>query len=211
MTSTQTESGFTLIEMLLVVALLGLLAAVLLGPSWLGFTRRQRINQSTEKVYRALRSTQSAAQKHKIPWQVTFVRDPSNPDVIRYQLHSTAETDDVFVDPAHLSRVESWSTLSMGVTFATEPNRQGKSETTIRSQDNRRWRVVFNAQGCPVYFASDVCAQTSLRALGRIGLTDSAGADPSRADRCVILSTILGHVRRGNYHPEPDDNNYFCY
>lgn len=203
------ESGLTLIEMLTVVAIIGTLAAIA-TPGWQGFTRRQQINQANELVYRALRSAQSEAKKHNIPWQVTFARDPADPNTIRYQVHATAEDDSVFVDPQYLQSLPAWSALTPNVTFATQANAKGKSETTIRNQNQTRWRVVFNAQGCPVYRAGDTCLQTSLRALGRIGLTTAPETVPVKAHRCIIISTVLGHVRRGEYHAKAKDSK-FCY
>ncbi|CAN1209866.1 hypothetical protein TUMEXPCC7403_06550 [Tumidithrix helvetica PCC 7403] len=67
--------GFTLIEMLVVMAIVGVLAAIV-GPTWLGSLNRQRLSESQNQIYRAIKETQSYAKRDKVIWQTSFRTSP---------------------------------------------------------------------------------------------------------------------------------------
>ncbi|HAN76135.1 MAG TPA: hypothetical protein DCQ51_22090 [Planktothrix sp. UBA8407] len=203
---TSSNSGFTLIEQLIIVSIIGVLSAIAI-PSWLGFIYRHRLASSTGQLQWALKMAQSNAKREKTAWQVSINETPKN---ILFVLH-----------PASIPPVElpagSWRTLEPGIMIDDkQPNPKGKLETSLRkinpttnkvSESGTMYRALFNYKGCPVYSPNDECTQTSLLALGRIGLYHP---DLGTTKRCVIISTVLGVTRIGKENTKPNDDRY-CY
>jgi prepilin-type N-terminal cleavage/methylation domain-containing protein len=67
-----TSSGFTLLEVLIVVFIIGILAAMGI-PSWFSLMNRQRVSNAQAQVFQALRSAQSTAKQTRSSKRVTFL------------------------------------------------------------------------------------------------------------------------------------------
>jgi prepilin-type N-terminal cleavage/methylation domain-containing protein len=65
------DSGFTLIELIVVVAMVGIIAAIG-APSWIGFLAQQRVNKTNDVVFTALLDAQKEAKKNKNTYNVAF-------------------------------------------------------------------------------------------------------------------------------------------
>lgn len=70
-TSKKSDAGFTLLELLVIVVLLGTLAAIA-APSWLGLINRQRVRTVNDRVFQSLRAAQSEAKRTKRDVIITF-------------------------------------------------------------------------------------------------------------------------------------------
>ncbi|HBQ97436.1 MULTISPECIES: Tfp pilus assembly protein FimT/FimU [unclassified Roseofilum] len=64
------EEGFTLIELMVVVAIMGILSAIA-APSWLGFLQQQRVSAVNDDVSLALQEAQQKARSTKLAQSVT--------------------------------------------------------------------------------------------------------------------------------------------
>jgi prepilin-type N-terminal cleavage/methylation domain-containing protein len=167
-------AGFTLIEMMTTIAILGITTAIA-APSYLAWADKQRLNAAQEQVMIVLRRTQNQAVRQKLTYQASF--------------RETGKSVEWSIHPAHLP-AQHWQSLP--------PQVQLDDETSLRKKkdgDNTNYVMQFNHYG-------EVNGQ-----LGRVTLSSFDRADTKR---CVMISTLLGAMRKGESHAKKRDNK-FCY
>lgn len=168
-------AGFTLIEGLIVVVIMGLLAAIA-APSWFGFLQQRKINVTQDMVYQALRATQADAMQQRHDRRFS-IRERNG----RLEWVSHPET-------TLSSQAVAWTPLVDGVVFADIDNTMLSSGGT--------YYVKFDMYG-------NVKARIST-------VTFSTGGS-TQTHRCVVVSTMIGAMRKGEGHTRANSNERFCY
>ncbi len=201
------NQGFTLLEVLIVVAIIGIVGAFS-APVWIAFNSRQSLNHSIDKVYQVMQGAKSNARRDKTTWQVSFRQVKiQKKEIYQWSLHPADNQE--FIPNYVMTNDALWSNLESNTIIDQSINNKGKYETSItRKTPNGPWRVQFNYQGCPVRKPRNQCGQTSIQALGRITLRSKHGGEYRR---CVIVSTLLGAMRKGENHPKADSSDKYCY
>jgi prepilin-type N-terminal cleavage/methylation domain-containing protein len=69
--SHSSTAGFTMIEMIVVVAIVGILAAIS-GASYRGWMARMRVNKAQDTALLAIREAQTTARQKKGTWKASF-------------------------------------------------------------------------------------------------------------------------------------------
>lgn len=63
--------GFTLLETLVVIIIIGVLAAIA-SPAWSSLLNKQRLNAAKNEAFQAIRTAQNNAKLNHVDWQVSF-------------------------------------------------------------------------------------------------------------------------------------------
>jgi type II secretory pathway pseudopilin PulG len=74
------DRGFTILELLIIVLMLGILSAIA-APSWQAFITRQRVRTLNDRVFQSLRLAQSEAKRTKRDITITFDTTVDPPQV----------------------------------------------------------------------------------------------------------------------------------
>ncbi|MEE3716807.1 type II secretion system protein [Tumidithrix elongata RA019] len=165
--------GFTLIELLVVMSIVAVLAAIA-GPSWLGTLNRQRLGESQNQVYRAIKTAQANAKRDKMLWQTSFRDSPIDGKTAQIAVHKafpsgyTATAADINGLP--------WESVVSNVVINTDVNFTTAQKVT---SPTTYYYLRFDAKG-------------QANELGRVTLSYG---DQSGARACVIVSTLIGAVR----------------
>lgn len=192
------HGGFTMIELLIIILIIGTFCAIV-APSWLMFINNHRLKLSVDRAYWAMELAQSNAKRDKIAWQASFKQVGEN---VQIAIHKS----DIF--PAKVPAGE-WKSLEPDIKINENDTTFDKvNENTNKIKKNGTvWRAMFNFKGCPVLSdRNDDC--TSVGAKGTLTLSHP---NLQSGDRCVIISTLLGHTRIGERHKEVNQNGRYCY
>ncbi|MEA5452979.1 type II secretion system protein [Leptolyngbya sp. CCNP1308] len=168
-------AGFTLIEGLIVVVIMGLLAAIA-APSWLGFLQQRKINVTQDMVYQALRATQADAMQLRHDRRFS-IRERNGR--IEWASHPESTL------PA---QVTVWQPLVEGVVLSNIDNTLVKTGTIHYAK--------FDMHG---------------NVKGQLGTVTVAMSDNKQTHRCVVVSTLIGAMRKGEGHTRANSNGRFCY
>ncbi len=195
----RSNQGFTFTEVLFVVIVIGILSAII-APTGLGFVGRQQLRTATNQIYWAMQNARSQARAERSSYQASFKKDNNN--LLQYAVHSTNVMPvDIIV----------WEPLPHGVQVDPEQTsllKVNPNTNKVKNSETGYYRVIFNYKGCPVYWATDECTQTSLRAKGRITLKHQFLGERRR---CVIVSTLIGLLRMTEDVSENNSNGERCY
>lgn len=173
------SAGFTLLEALIVVVIIGLMAAIA-APSLLGFLNQRKINLTQGMLYQALRSTQADA---------TQLRHDR-----RFSLRERNGRIEWASHPESIPAVQvaTWQPLIDGVILADIDNTLTKA-------------------GGIHYTRFDMYGNLKSKAIGEQGTITVTITGQRHTHRCVVVSTVLGAMRKGKGQPRANGNNRFCY
>jgi prepilin-type N-terminal cleavage/methylation domain-containing protein len=167
------SAGFTLVESLIVVVLIGLLMTMS-GPAWLWLLNGHSLSSAQSQAYQILQSAQSRADHTRTSWGASF-------RVVNNRVEAAAHPSDTLPS--------TWESLPSGVRIDT-------AETTF-SLSNGIYQVQFN--------------HLNGRVNGQLGRITFIGNSGGNARRCVMVSTLLGALRKGESQNTPDAGGRFCY
>lgn len=193
------HGGFTTLELLIIILILGIFSAIL-TPGWLMFINNHRLKQSLDRAYWAMELAQSNAKRDKIAWQASFKEVGEN---VQVAIHKSD------ISPAQVP-ANQWKSLEHQIQINANDTtlRKVNENTNLVKENGTVWRAMFNYRGCPVYNKTDECGLTSILAKGNLTLSHP---NLKNGDRCVIISTLLGHTRTSERQKKANEYGRFCY
>jgi len=196
--ATTPAAGFTMIEALIILLIIGLFSAIA-APSWLMFINNQRLKVSIDRAYSAMELARSNAKRDKTSWQASFKEVGENVQIAVHQAD---------IPPAQVP-ANQWENLEPQIKIdPQETTVLQVNENNEQKENGLIHRVMFNNRGCPVSRSNHDCTQTSIRAKGTLTLYHP---NLRNSQRCIIISTLLGHKRTSKRQSKRNDNKRYCY
>jgi len=196
--ATKPAAGFTMIETLIIILIIGIFCAIV-TPSWLMFINNHRLKVSVDRAYWAMEMARSNAKRDKISWQASFKQVGNN---VQIAIHPAD------IPPGQVPASQ-WKELEPQIQIDTDETTVLKvNESNEEKEKGTIRRVMFNHRGCPVSRSYHDCTLTSIRAKGTLTLYHP---NLRNSQRCIIISTLLGHKRTSKRQSKPNENKRYCY
>jgi len=172
--SRKSDGGFTIIELLVIVLLLGVLSAIV-APSWLAFINRQRVRTVNDRVFQSLRLAQSQAKRSKRNIIITFDTNVDPPKVTIDTIPPTINASTGLPTPLRTETFNGGGEIKPG-TIALTFNKPDATNPKTSS-------LVFDYQGNPstTQFVVTVAPANS--------------PPNSSAKQCARVETLIGGMR----------------
>jgi type II secretory pathway pseudopilin PulG len=155
--------------------------AAIAAPSWLSFLRMRELNVAQDQVQMMIKQAQHLAKVQRIPY--------------RFVIHENNGVVQWGIAPMNRRPID-WTSADKLVGL-------DEGQTTFRKdKDLDQWFLVLDDDG------------TIDGQLGRVTMcVKSAPPDEtcSSLQKCVIMSTLLGETRRGEWHQKLRDGKFNCY
>lgn len=170
--SEKSTGGYTLLEAVIIVAVIGILSAIA-APSWLGFIARLRLNAAQAEALSIMREAQAGAKREKRVWEACF-RQNETEKKVQWSVHPEASSSGVFCANAR------WQNLIASDADKIAIATSGNARSTLLDRNNM-YRIQFNHKG---------------RVHGQLGkITFIARNQNNGSKRCVVVATLLGAIR----------------
>ena len=182
-------AGFTLLEILVVLIIIGVLFAIA-APSWTALMNRQRINTIREQAVQVIREGQNQARSTRTGRFVVFQEDSTATPPIPPRAAIVPQTGPLPFNAAAVATINNWRTLGDGevkadvMDFDVISPTQGKSTKNDGSVE-----ILFDNKG-----AVDREWLGSAEKDLLIVKVKPKGAS-FETQRCAIVGTLLGAVR----------------
>ncbi|BAY63323.1 hypothetical protein NIES22_34090 [Calothrix brevissima NIES-22] len=178
------DNGFTLLEVLVVIFMVGILIAIL-GPGWLGFLKRQRLNKANDIVLAALQEAQREAKKSKRNYSVSFQTNSGIPQISVYY-GSTPNwrnlTRELEIKPGEIIVGTNLDT--------TDLNKVTSPATVVFNNLSTARTVTFDYMGA----LAGTSPSTGIKVVVA-NPRPANSTNPSNSKRCVIIETLIGGMR----------------
>lgn len=181
----QDEAGFTLLELLVVVVLIGVIAAIT-GPTWAAFVNRQRVNKVNDAVLVAIQEAQREAKRTKRSYSVSF--NTPNGEVPQVAIYSRGST------PKWLPLTQDLDIKPSQITLGTNLDGENKTQANVDyRQDSPIPTITFDYQGN--LFNTKTA---NFFVVVAVPQPNSDTGEPVNATRrCVKIQTFLGSMLSG--------------
>lgn len=182
--------GFTLIEILVVIAIIGILSAIA-APAWLGFLNRQKLTAVRGRTFTAFRNAQSNARRDKLIWQVSLRNafDGTLQLAIHRPLSNTPSASDI----NGLPWVVLENSVSIRISNTCPASPVAKSCTTMLTKTVAGAGTIYTVQ-----FDKDGFPERGLNDQRRVTFAlNGTENSPNSPRMCVVVSTLLGAMRTG--------------
>jgi type II secretory pathway pseudopilin PulG len=151
------------------------------APNWLSFLRMRELNVAQDQVQIMIKQAQHLAKVQRIPY--------------RFVIHENTGVVQWGIAPINRMSID-WTSANQVVGL-------DENQTTFRKdKDLNQWFLVLDDDGA-------IDGQ-----LGRVTLCVKSAPQDERCStlqKCVIMSTLLGETRRGEWHPKLRDDRFNCY
>lgn len=202
-TPTGSDKGFTMIELLVVIIIVGILSAIA-APGWLAFTNRQRMNAVNDAALNVVREAQREAKRTKQSYSISFRTDADG--VPQYAIYQDKDpVSGVFVlNPP----TNAWKKLGENqempkgtIVLGTNLKEKNKAVALVSQlSDNQTTKAItFNYMGNlstePGPNQPDLANDKGL--IIAVGLRQSGLSNPNNTKRCVKVRSLLGSIQAG--------------